>query len=52
LLAIGWYLRFSLSYRDGEELMAERGIAVDHVTLWRRVRALRARVGEAPAQTP
>jgi transposase-like protein len=24
LLAIGWYLRFSLSYRDGEELLAER----------------------------
>ena len=25
LLAIGWYLRFSLSYRDVEELLAERG---------------------------
>ena len=37
LLAIGWYLRFSLSYRDVEELLAERGIAVDHVTLWRWV---------------
>jgi transposase-like protein len=24
LLAIGWYLRFSLSYRDVEELLAER----------------------------
>ena len=34
LLAIGWYLRFSLSYRDVEELLAERGISVDHVTLW------------------
>jgi transposase, IS6 family len=33
LLAIGWYLRFSLSYRDVEELLAERGIGVDHVTL-------------------
>src|SRR5947209_7481983 len=37
LLAIGWYLRFSLSYRDVEELLAERGIGVDHVTLWRWV---------------
>ena len=37
LLAIGWYLRFSLSYRDVEELLQERGIAVDHVTLWRWV---------------
>src|SRR5262245_8656420 len=31
------YLRFSLSYRDVEELLAERGISVDHVTLWRWV---------------
>src|SRR5437660_8809689 len=37
LLAVGWYLRFSLSYRDVEELLAERGISVDHVTLWRWV---------------
>lgn len=37
LLATGWYLRFSLSYRDVEELLAERGISVDHVTLWRWV---------------
>jgi transposase, IS6 family len=37
LWAIGWYLRFSLSYRDVEELLAERGISVDHVTLWRWV---------------
>src|SRR5712672_4760900 len=35
LLAIGWYLRFSLSYRDVEELLAERGLSVDHVTVWR-----------------
>ena len=35
LLAIGWYLRFSLSYRDVEELLAERGLRVDHVTVWR-----------------
>src|SRR5271157_4822063 len=27
LLAVGWYLRFSLSYRDVEELLAERGPA-------------------------
>jgi transposase-like protein len=37
LLAVGWYLRFSLSYRDVEELLAERGISVDHVTLGRWV---------------
>jgi hypothetical protein len=37
LLAIGWYLRFSLLYRDVEELLAERGLPVDHVTVWRWV---------------
>src|ERR1700739_1591132 len=37
LMAVGWYLRFSLSYRDVEALLAERGISVDHVTLWRGV---------------
>jgi transposase, IS6 family len=33
-MAVGWYLRFSLSYRDVEELLAERGLSVDHVTVW------------------
>lgn len=28
-LAVRWYLRFGLSYRDVEELLAERGIGVD-----------------------
>ena len=37
LLAVGWYLRFSLSYRDVEELLAERGVHADHVTVWRWV---------------
>jgi IS6 family transposase len=37
LIAVRWYLRYGLSYRDLEELLAERGIAVDHVTLFRWV---------------
>jgi IS6 family transposase len=37
LLAVGWYLRFSLPYRDVEELLAERGLHADHVTVWRWV---------------
>jgi transposase-like protein len=37
LMAVGWYLRFSFSYRDVEELLAERGLSVDHVTVWRWV---------------
>ncbi|MCP3881894.1 MAG: IS6 family transposase, partial [Sulfitobacter sp.] len=37
LLAMRWYLRYGLSYRDVEELLAERGIDVDHVTVYRWV---------------
>jgi transposase, IS6 family len=33
MLCVRWYLRYSLSYRDLEEMMAERGLAVDHVTI-------------------
>ena len=36
-LAVRWCLRDGLSYRDVEELLAERGIAVDHVTIYRWV---------------
>ena len=44
LLAVGWYLRFSLSYRDVEELLAERGLHADHVTVGDLVQAVRARI--------
>jgi len=36
-VAVRWYLRFWLSYRDVEELLAECGINVDHVTVYRWV---------------
>jgi transposase-like protein len=37
VLAVRWYLRFGLSYRDVEELLTERGVQVDHVTVYRWV---------------
>jgi transposase, IS6 family len=37
LLCVRWYLRYSLSYRDLEEMMAERGLCVDHTTIYRWV---------------
>jgi transposase-like protein len=37
VLAVRWYLRYGLSYRDVEELLAERGLLVDHVTIYRWV---------------
>jgi transposase-like protein len=36
-VAVRWYLRCGLSYRDVEELLAERGVEVDHVTVDRWV---------------
>jgi transposase, IS6 family len=36
-VAVRWYLRYGLSYRNVEELLAERGIEVDHVTVYRWV---------------
>jgi IS6 family transposase len=37
LLCMRWYLRYSLSYRDLEEIMLERGLQVDHTTIYRWV---------------
>ena len=45
-VAVRWYLRYGLSYRDVEELLAERGVEVDHVTVYRWVQRF------APAGSP
>jgi transposase, IS6 family len=37
LLCVQWYLRYALSYRDLEEMMLERGLHVDHTTIYRWV---------------
>jgi transposase, IS6 family len=37
LCAVRWYLRYALSYRDVEELLRERGVWVDHTTVFRWV---------------
>jgi transposase-like protein len=37
LLCVRWYCRYQLSYRDLEEMMRERGLGVDHVTIFRWV---------------
>jgi len=39
ILCVRWYLRYALSYRDLEEMMNERGLAVDHTTIYRWVQA-------------
>ena len=39
LCAVRWYLRDSLSLRDVEELLGERGLEADHATIWRWVQS-------------
>jgi transposase-like protein len=46
-LAVRWYLRFGLSYRNVEELLAERGIQVDHVSIYRWVQRFAPELAEA-----
>ncbi len=37
LQCVRWYCRYALSYRDLEEMMRERGVEVDHTTVYRWV---------------
>ena len=37
LWAVRWYLQFPISYRDLERMLADRGVAVDHTTMYRWV---------------
>ena len=46
-VAVRWYLRYGLSYRDVEELLADRSIEVDHVTIYRWVQRFTAEFIEA-----
>jgi transposase-like protein len=47
VVAVRWYLRYCLSYRDVEELLAERGVEVDHVTLFRWVQRVTPLLADA-----
>ncbi len=47
VVAVRWYLRFGLSYRDVEELLTERGVQVDHVTIYRWVQRFTPLLAEA-----
>jgi transposase-like protein len=47
VVAVRWYLRFGLSYRDVEELLTERGVDVDHVTVYRWVQRFTPLLAEA-----
>jgi IS6 family transposase len=47
VLPVRWYLRYGLSYRDVEELLVERGIEVDHVTVFRWVQRFTSLLADA-----
>jgi transposase, IS6 family len=47
VLAVRWYLRFGLSYPDVEELLTQRGVQVDHVTIYRWVQRFTPLLAEA-----
>jgi transposase-like protein len=47
VVAVRWYLSFGLSYRDVEELLANRGIQVDHVSIYRWVQRFTPLLAEA-----
>src|SRR4029453_9420887 len=51
-VAVRWYLRYGLSYRDVEELLAERGIDVDHVTVYRWVQTFTPEFIDAARPAP
>lgn len=37
LWAVRWYCKYGISYRELQEMLAERGVSVDHTTLYRWV---------------
>ena len=39
ILCVRWYLRYALSYRDLEEMIQDRGLSLDHTTIYRWVQA-------------
>jgi IS6 family transposase len=45
---VRWYCKYGISYRDLEEMMLERGLDVDHTTLYRWVQHYAPENGKAP----
>ena len=39
LWAVRWYLQFPISYRDLELMLRDRGVPVDHTTVYRWIQA-------------
>src|SRR4028119_2438909 len=48
LWAVRWYLQFPVSYRDLERMLADRGVSVDHTTLFRWIQAYAPELDQRP----
>jgi transposase, IS6 family len=46
LQCVRWYGKYTISYRQLEEMMAERGVAVDHTTIWRWIQRYAPQLGK------
>jgi len=51
LWAVRWYLQFPISYRDLERMLADRGVTVDHTTMYRWVHSWLLREFKMPLST-
>jgi transposase, IS6 family len=49
LWAVRWYLMFPISYRDLELMLLDRGVEVNHTTIFRRIQAYAAELDPDPA---
>jgi transposase-like protein len=43
--AVRWYCKYGISYRDLEEMLSERGVEVDHCTIYRWVGSIQRTIG-------
>jgi len=48
LCAVRWYCRYGVSYRDLEQMMGERGVSVDHSTIYRWVQKYAPEIEKRP----
>src|SRR3712207_9418149 len=52
LWVVRWYLQFAVSYRDLERMLADRGVAVDHTTMYRWVQRFAPELERRPRRHP
>jgi transposase, IS6 family len=51
LWAVRWYCCYGVSYRDREQMVGERGVSVDHSTIYRWVQTYAPEIEKRPSKT-